>query len=1171
MAEVVKQFSYNSTLEDWVFTPVGSATGTRDTTEDSPNDSNAGTGVMQNRTAGKNQNTAGSYWEWGNGTLNWESLGVPAGATVTAVNLAYDWKCSEFNIGSANDTGPAELRDGAGTLRNTFSTALGFSTTTAWAARSGTAITGLSEASSTTIRLRITGSTRTGASSSAVVTLRQDWVVVTITYSGGGTGYPYVGSGGIQFGGAATTRKGNTYHYVGSGGVQFAGAATTKVYHLIGAYTGTGGIQFAGAATTKVYHLIGSYTGSGGIQFGGAATTRKAHGFAYLPNTLLNNWLVSLAVGQNSPRGMIHLSGYLYVLCQQSPSLIVKIEVANPANRSVLTFPSDEYHNGAFDLTYIPAKGRLYVTFGSYFLDQKVTIAEVNPSDLSYSDVISDANYYGPDSLTFDSTYLYVNGWTDDPLGPHILRYSLTDFSFQGVIDTSDCFNSLRYDGTKLYGVDRASPNPASVFRINTSTWAIEEEAQLPAGCGAGATAMAFTTDYLWVGIAGASTYRGSVVRVLKSDLTSSTVINTGTSMPCNGVFCDGTYVWALLTYPSRLARINANTLRVDIFPFSNGQDAATKMALFGYTPPLVDDETGYFAFAASPAKVSAITLTGLVTGLEFGGAAVTAYTAAGGNIYNESFSIGVSQGLSKAAALNAVGAFSLAGSAGIQKSSQLDALASFSAAITAGITKQGVTIIPVSTSLEITAGFSEIGGLNLDGAFTLAAQAGLSAAGALLIYRALALAASSGLSVEAANQLLASLGLDVSAITAIDGALDIPATFTAAVQAAVTAAGGLNLDEGFSVAAQAGFSAGVALVIPVNISLGGVAGVSASSQLEAVAALTFPVAKSLQVTPQLVIDSALALAGVLDLALVGGGDFTEALTLAVQSGALLAGSLAIPAVFQLQLSADQELQAQALFESGLNLAAQVDQGVSGVIEIDKAFSLGVQADQQIAGGMAFSGTFSLDAEAGQSFLASVDFGAYLNLGAQAGVGVIPQLIAVAAFSLDATLAAQLRGNLEIGAALTLSVTVAAQIEGELQVVQIPAELVITDEALVSLTLGNSVALAVLLISDSAEADIQAGTTMATYDIGDVAKLTATIAVDSTPTDPATVQVTVNKPSGASKTYVFGTDPEVTKPAVGSYLAAIPIDESGIWWYEWACTNPNGTEENSLTVRTSKV
>ena len=181
MATATKRFNFNTDLESWVFTVGGASNlaGTRDTTEDSPNDSNAGAGVMQTRRTTKNKSDGTPYWEWSG---NWEGLGVPAGATVTQVNLDYDWRCSEYTTGASSTTGPAELRDNGGTLRGTFSTSASFSATSSFATRSGAAITGLNDASNTSIRLRLNAKPNTGNSSSAAVTLRQDWVVVTITY-----------------------------------------------------------------------------------------------------------------------------------------------------------------------------------------------------------------------------------------------------------------------------------------------------------------------------------------------------------------------------------------------------------------------------------------------------------------------------------------------------------------------------------------------------------------------------------------------------------------------------------------------------------------------------------------------------------------------------------------------------------------------------------------------------------------------------------------------------------------------------------------------------------------------------------------------------------------------------------------------------------------------------
>lgn len=192
MATLTKQFNYNTDLESWSAT-VGGATSLvmgRDTTEDSSNDTNAGTGVMQARRTGKNVTDGTPYWEWA-GT--WEDLGVPAGATVTAVDLDYDSKCSEYTTGATSTVGPSELRDSGGSLRSTFRAADNVSATSAWVTRDGSA-SGIIDASNTTIRLRVGVNPKTGNSSSAAVTLRLDWVVVTVTYTPVGGAWTLVAS-----------------------------------------------------------------------------------------------------------------------------------------------------------------------------------------------------------------------------------------------------------------------------------------------------------------------------------------------------------------------------------------------------------------------------------------------------------------------------------------------------------------------------------------------------------------------------------------------------------------------------------------------------------------------------------------------------------------------------------------------------------------------------------------------------------------------------------------------------------------------------------------------------------------------------------------------------------------------------------------------------------------
>jgi hypothetical protein len=76
------------------------------------------------------------------------------------------------------------------------------------------------------------------------------------------------------------------------------------------------------------------------------------------------------------------------------------------------------------------------------------------------------------------------------------------------------------------------------------------------------------------------------------------------------------------------------------------------------------------------------------------------------------------------------------------------------------------------------------------------------------------------------------------------------------------------------------------------------------------------------------------------------------------------------------------------------------------------------------------------------------------------------------------------------------------------------------------------------------------------YDVGDVATVDASWKVNDALTDPATVTLRVLKPSGATATYVYGTDPEVQKSAVGSYYGQVTVDEPGVWSYRFEGTDP---------------
>lgn len=130
-------------------------------------------------------------WVW-QGT--WENLGIPAGSTVTNVQLIYDWKCSAFTTGGTGNQlgvtstdGNDALTNGGTSITNFTSTATTFSATTAWATKtdSNIAVPSALQASSSTIQVHLAYHLATGNSNSAVVTLHLTYIQIVMTYTAG--------------------------------------------------------------------------------------------------------------------------------------------------------------------------------------------------------------------------------------------------------------------------------------------------------------------------------------------------------------------------------------------------------------------------------------------------------------------------------------------------------------------------------------------------------------------------------------------------------------------------------------------------------------------------------------------------------------------------------------------------------------------------------------------------------------------------------------------------------------------------------------------------------------------------------------------------------------------------------------------------------------------------
>lgn len=72
------------------------------------------------------------------------------------------------------------------------------------------------------------------------------------------------------------------------------------------------------------------------------------------------------------------------------------------------------------------------------------------------------------------------------------------------------------------------------------------------------------------------------------------------------------------------------------------------------------------------------------------------------------------------------------------------------------------------------------------------------------------------------------------------------------------------------------------------------------------------------------------------------------------------------------------------------------------------------------------------------------------------------------------------------------------------------------------------------------------------YDVGDSIRTAVSFQnIAGVATDPTTITLKIQDPSGNETTLVFGVDAAVVKDAVGLYHSDVTIDENGDWYYRW--------------------
>ena len=92
-----------------------------------------------------------------------------------------------------------------------------------------------------------------------------------------------------------------------------------------------------------------------------------------------------------------------------------------------------------------------------------------------------------------------------------------------------------------------------------------------------------------------------------------------------------------------------------------------------------------------------------------------------------------------------------------------------------------------------------------------------------------------------------------------------------------------------------------------------------------------------------------------------------------------------------------------------------------------------------------------------------------------------------------------------------------------------------------------------------------------TYLEGSTIRLQATFAVSSTNTDPTTVTLKTENPSGTQATYTYALA-QVTKSATGVYYKDVTPDAVGTWVYRWIGTgNAAGVAESPFLIMASEI
>ena len=322
-----------------------------------------------------------------------------------------------------------------------------------------------------------------------------------------------------------------------------------------------------------------------------------------------NEWRITLPTGANLPHATLFAAGYLWVGTITNPGTLTRIDPEDSNTSVTITFPPDGQHSWIIDALYIPSKGKVYCLFVNGLSGDRTVVAEVDPTTMATTDVINDsASGHGcaDGSFCTDGSFLYISTAVVPEAPASLLVYDISSWSFVTSIALSHGGKDLwfghncRYDGTNIFVSSGNTDLSSHLAFIKVSTsLTILDGASLTAGADTVITDdSAFTTNYVWYG----SETTGNVIRVLKSNLSSQTVIHTLVGASCWGVYYDGTFIWSVYeTSPGTAVRIDPVTLYLTTFTFQSTP------ILQDYSNEVLGDGTSlFFAGYTNPGWVSA-------------------------------------------------------------------------------------------------------------------------------------------------------------------------------------------------------------------------------------------------------------------------------------------------------------------------------------------------------------------------------------------------------------------------------------------------------------------------------------------------------------------------------------------------------------------------------------